>query len=734
MLMINFVTKKNVLCLLLAVCGMQHTLQAQWPVLEWAGQVGSGGSDNVYDVAADDTGNVYICGQFRNTADIDPGPGVSNLTATGQSDIYVAKLDPAGNLIWGSKLGGPNTDYAHAIATDRWGNVYTTGRFRDSLDFDPGPGTHFLKAPKRTPTASPTDNAFVSKLDASGNFVWAVSIGSTSGDTGEDIAVDADGNVYVTGYFVDTVDFDPGQGVHNLYAPGANEVFILKLNKDGQFVWARQLGGKTSDLAYGIALDDRANVHITGQFRDTVRVTTLTGNIELVSRGQADIFVAKMDSSGRFLWVSQMGGTSLDQGGEAISLDKHGNVYTTGRFRDTADFDPGSGNFLMYSLKVGSAFYNENVYVSKLDSNGAFVWAKSFGGPGTDWPMDISAATTGAAVYITGYFNDTADFDPDAGIYNMMSRGGQDAFAVRLDENGDFVWARQFGGTQTQTGRGIMIADSGILYVAGDFYDSVNFDPGPGVHPIQSRGDYDGFILKLKDCVNASAGDVITGPDSVCHATPAIFSVPLIYGADSFLWELPAGWSGSSTSETITVIPDRSSGVISVRAIGGCDTSGVITKHVYPLLPDRVQISPDGYDLQVTDNRYDSWQWFLNDTAIDGSVQATHTATENGDYYVVVTLRGCSDTSEAYTINNVSVTDMTYRINGSTVYPNPSGDMVYLGKQAERLTCYAADGRTVMYIENLSYFSVKSLPAGVYMLHITYGQGKQNIERLVVQP
>jgi hypothetical protein len=295
---------------------------------------------------------------------------------------------------------------------DSAGDVYTTGWFHGTADFDPGPGTYDLGP----------GGGFVSKLDSDGNFVWAKRMGGGWSA----IVVDSSGNVYTTGNFSGTADFDPGAGTYDLTSAGGRDICVSKLDSSGNFVWAKRMGGASDDRGYGIAVDSAGNVHTTGWFEGTGNFAPWPGTYSLTSAGDRDIFVSKLDSSGNFVWAKGMGGTSEDRGW-GIAVDSAGNVCTTGWFRSTADFDPGTGAYNIASAGDG------DIFVSKLDSNGNFVWA---GGMGGDHMYDSgeAIAVDGAGnVYATGYFRDMADFDPGGDTYYLDSAGQYDMFVLKLD-------------------------------------------------------------------------------------------------------------------------------------------------------------------------------------------------------------------------------------------------------------------------------------------------------------
>ena len=316
--------------------------------------------------------------------------------------------------------------------------------------------------------------------------------GGTGNDQALSITADGAGNIYTTGLFSGTVDFDPGSGINNLISSGGNDVFVSKLDSSGSFVWARQFGGIGSDSGLAIAVDSSGNVHSIGNFVGTADFDPASGTTSnLISAGSGDVFVSKLDSSGAFVWAKQFGGT-LDDQGTGIAVDSSANVYTTGYFYGTADFDPASGS----SSNLISAG-NDNAFVSKLDSSGAFVWAKRLGGTSGGYAEEIALDGSGN-VYTTGYFQGTFDFDPASGTTsNLTSAGSLDVFVSKLDSSGAFVWAVRFGSTGSDWGFGIVLDGSSNVHTTGYFSGTVDFDPGAGTCELISAGSTDAFVSNL---------------------------------------------------------------------------------------------------------------------------------------------------------------------------------------------------------------------------------------------
>lgn len=359
----------------------------------------------------------------------------------------------------------------NAVAVDASGNAYTTGYFEGTVDFDPGAGVFDLVSTTRW-------DIFITKLDSNGDFVWAKSFGVSGGeqDIGWGIAVGPSGNVHVGGKFHNTIDFNPGAGTNNLTSAGSSDAFILKLDSNGNFLWAKSMGGTGWEECNDIDIDSSGYIYSIGRFRGTADFDPNGGISNLVSAGNEDIFVQKLDSSGNFVWAKRLGGTGIDYG-HGIAVDSSGNVLTTGFFQDSADFNPGPGTATLNS--VNGSF---DIFVSKLNSTGNYVWAKAMGSSGTDEGNDVAVDVAGN-VYTTGKFTGTADFNPGAGTNNLTSNGGDNTFIQKLDSSGNFTWAKSIGGNAGiwgDVGWDVIVDESGSVYTTGTYAGTVDFDPGAG--------------------------------------------------------------------------------------------------------------------------------------------------------------------------------------------------------------------------------------------------------------
>lgn len=388
------------------------------------------------------------------------------------------------------------------METDANGNIYTTGTFSGTVDFDPSTAVFNLTA------TSGSDN-YIQKLDANGNFIWARAIGGINNDKSYDIHIDPMGNVYNTGHFNGTVDFDPSIAVFNLTSVGAGDIYIYKLNALGDFVWAKSMGQLGSDWGTSIVSDATGNAYIVGSFQGTVDFDPSTGVQNLTSAGDYDSFFLKLTANRNFVWAKRMGNTSNDVI-NTLEIDALGNLYTTGYFVGTMDVDPGTG--VQNLTSVGT---NSETYIQKLDNNGDLIWAKRLAASNAyNRPQGLCLDATGN-VYTVGTFAGTMDVDPSATTLYLTPQGSSDAFIHKLDPNGNFVWAKKMGQVGYSESRAIDVDAQGNIYTTGIFNNTINLDPSPtNTDSITTNGNFDLLIQQLDSTGNFVWGTTIGGTDA----------------------------------------------------------------------------------------------------------------------------------------------------------------------------------------------------------------------------
>lgn len=465
-------------------------------VLKWAKKTGGISEDYGTAVALDAQNNMYATGRFSGTVDFNPNVGQFNLTAV-NFDPYITKYDKDGNWLWAKALTGTNSGWGYGIACDATSNVISCGNFNGTLDLDPGQGTVNV-------TASGMD-AYLLKLDASGNYTWGFTVGGSGEENFSSVTTDASGHIYVCGWFENTVDFDPGNGTTNLVSSGNKDIVVARYNASGALQWARRIGGSGADQANSLALDGAGNVLVTGSFSGTVDFNPGVGTNNLTSAGAEDIFVLKLNSSGDYVWANRAGSTTADKG-ISIHADASNNVIFGGTYTGTVDFNPGGG--VANLTESGSA----DIFIAKWTSAGAYTWARSIGGNSVDLLGSIDVDASGA-VYYTGYFRGTADLDPGNGTFSVTASGIQDIMLSKLTSAGNFAWALHLGGADLDGGYGLALDPYASIYTTGVFRSTVDFDPGVGTVNLNSSGAYDAYYARYQQC-SPSAQNI---PVSLCQ-------------------------------------------------------------------------------------------------------------------------------------------------------------------------------------------------------------------------
>lgn len=466
--------------LILTFSGFSNLTNSQ--SFEWAKQIGGPGEDVGQSITVDGSGNVYTTGVFTGTVDFDPGPNTFNLISEAFTDIYISKLDVNGNFLWAKQMGGSGTDYGLAITLDALGNIYTTGAFQTTVDFNPSSEIFSL-------TAAGGDDIFILKLDASGDFIWAKQMGGPGSERAKAITLDDIGNIYLTGGFYGTVDFDPGEDVLNVVSHAAEDIFILKLNADADLLWVKTMGGTFGDAGTSICLDEAGNVYTTGYFYySTVDFDPSEAVFNLGPTG-GEIFILKLDAEGEFRWAKNLAGTQNNTK-SFIKIDNQGNIYTSGYFQGTADFDPGTETYNLTS--AGST----DIFVMKLNADGNFEWVKQLGGSEGDYNNSLYIDATGELI-ISSQFRGTVDFDPGAGVANLTSNGLSDISILKLNNEGDFLSVNQIGGSNDEAITSLCMDINGNTYATGFFKETIDSDPSKEVVNLTSEGGRDIFILKL---------------------------------------------------------------------------------------------------------------------------------------------------------------------------------------------------------------------------------------------
>lgn len=455
--------KKTLYLILLILLKSQYSI-AQSPSWLWAKSAGGTNNDYGYDISADINGNVYVTG-FFDSPTLTFGATILTNAGSSGSDIFTVKYDASGNPLWAKSAGGTGEDRGKSIATDANGNVYVTGYFEStSITFGSITFNNLGSAA-----------VFIVKYDSSGNVLWAKSAGDNGwNEYGYGICTDTGGNVYVTGSFSSPfLTF----GSTTLTGTGVCDMFTVKYDASGNVLWAKSAGGSDTDEGLSIAADVSGNVYVTGAFASSSINfgSTMLYNIDLL-----DIFTVKYDASGNFLWARSAGGTNSERG-HCIFTDPSGNAYVTGYFlSSTITFD-----FDTLNNQGGS-----DIFIVKYAPSGNALWAKSAGGTNWDMGYGISQDST-ENVYVTGYFSSSSI---SFGLDTLTNQGSSDIFTVKYTPSGNVLWAKSTGGTASDVGLGSATDANGNMYVTGYFKSpTISF----GSTALNNGGNGDIFTAKL---------------------------------------------------------------------------------------------------------------------------------------------------------------------------------------------------------------------------------------------
>jgi hypothetical protein len=558
------------------------------------------------------------------------------------------------NFEWAKKMGGNDTEQSTDIAIDSIGNIFTVGAFTsDTVDFDPGLGVFNLL---NTSPSGVGGDSFIQKLDSNGNFLWVKHLNALDpySVNASSVSIDSYGNIYVTGMFNGQTDFDPGLGIFNLTATNNKyDGFVLKLNPNGDFLWAKRIDGSDNVIIYSSVIDDFGNIVCTGYFKGTCDFDPSSSVFNLSAAGDFDVFVNKFDSNGNFLWAQRVGGTASDKGLD-ITTDNTGSIAIIGEFNsNSVDFNPGAPVFNLSNSGLS------DVFILKLDIAGNFMWVKKIGGTGVDNGRAITHDIVGNIV-ISGMFQGNVDFDPGVNSYNLLSLGTRDIFIEKVDSNGDFLWAKQIGGPGAYGGsNSITIDTNDKIYITGNCLGTLDFDPGIGVYNLSSNLSFPNsatqFSVKL-----SSAGDLVwannlstsiqsDGSSIIVNGFGDVYTTGYFVGLTDFNPGNGTYFMNSSNGYSDVFIQKLSQCILSSNLIINSCNSYILNNQTYSQSGIYTQqlTNPQGCDSTITLNLTitQPTSSAINQTSCSSYTLNNQTYTQSGIYTQQITnAQGCDST------------------------------------------------------------------------------------------
>lgn len=651
-------------------------LAAQNPM--WVKTAGSSADEDTRDIGTDADGNVYITGTFSGTVDFDPSTGTTSLTAPSAfSDAYLAKYTSSGNLIWVRQLTGTEHNFSSQMSVTATGDVYLTGFYSGSMNVDP-------ITTNITLVSTGAYDAFLAKYNSSGTLVWAKTFGcsGSADDYASAIVLDNTGHVYVGGSFNGSGDFDPGTGTVTLSTAGSTDAFLSKFDGDGNLMWTKSMGGTNGDAISGLA-SNGTDIFATGNFRNTADFDPSAGTLNLISAGLSDAFVLRMTASGTTTWAKRLGGAVNDYAAR-IAVDGNSNVYSVGNFASNdADFDPANGTSAVL-YPAGSSVAG---YLSKLDANGNYVTAVHItGGSSSVTPNSIRMSGTNQLMMV-GSFTNSAVFDPfGSAATNLTSAGGMDLFMATYGLNGSLLNVNRQGGPNDDNATCVTNPAADVTYIGGHFGNDAVFSTNPS-QTLTAGGYSDLYFMKYAQCSPSS------GTDIQAHC-------------GSYTWINGMEYTTSNFTATHTL----------TNAMG-CDS--VVTLNLTINANPNSDIGASGANLSALTSGL-SYQWINcdNNQIIAGETFQNYTATANGNYAVIVNNGTCTDTSACVLVAGLSIDESEVSL--FSMSPNPSSNVltVTIDRVAEA-HLVTTDGKalqTFPLIAGKNEISLANYPVGMYYI------------------
>jgi len=450
----------------------------------WVRLTGGAGNEYNWKVDADSLGNVYVAGAFQDTVDVDPSEAVDTRKSTGDWDMYLAKFNPDGGLVWARTWGDVGWDWCRSVHVGNDSRIYVVGEFTGAVAFEFGvnPIIHWSNGQW---------DAFLTVFDQDGNYVFSKSWGGESWDEALDVVTDPDGNIYVAGSLAGDVDLDPGDGVDLVHGNDLPDAFLSKFDSSGNYISGCHFGSEGWDWATGVDVDSQSNVFLTGSFTSSIDFDPGPDTSTMIANGSWDAFLVSLDSGGNFIWSKSWGGNLWDEALE-ISIDDSGNACVVGFFEDIVDFDPGPG------IDSQGVPGTRSAYVSAFDPSGNHDWTASWEVGQKNYAYGLDRDTAGN-IYVVGFFAGTTDFDYGPGTSLGRALGKSDIYLLKYDNSGGFVWSRSWGGFADDYGLGVAVSDDGKIYTCGAIGGPADMDPGYGISTRTTAGGFDSWVMMMPD-------------------------------------------------------------------------------------------------------------------------------------------------------------------------------------------------------------------------------------------
>jgi hypothetical protein len=598
------------------------------PTLTWGTYFGSTGLDVFYNITTTGFGDIYAVGYTQSAGNL-ATTGAAQTTNAGLTDVLLAKFSASGTLLWSTFYGTTADDYGYAVTATAT-EVFLAG------------GTDFFG----------DENILIGKFTSAGALGSAIAYGDIGNENGFGIVADGAGNVYVTGATTSSSNMT-SIGAHQATYGGVQDGFIAKFANSLSVtsnLWFSYYGGTGWDAITALAIDASSNVYVSGTSGSSTGIATLAGSLN----GAYDGFIAKFNTAGVRQFGTYIGGNGIDEA-RAIALDGPGNIFIAGQTSSTLGLAT-TGAY--QSTNQGGTTNLYDGFLAKYNSAGAKQWATFYGGPGDEFTNSI--LVYGTEVIMGGYTESTTNIASPGNAWQAAYGGGiTDAYMAKFNSNGARLWGTYYGGSAEDDIFGMTAGPGSDFYISGASLSASAIATSGAVQTTHS-GAGDGFLSRFTDCVTPAQPATLTGSTTICQGTAQTYTITAIAGATSYTWTLPAGFTGTSTTNTINVTAGLSGGIISVQANNACGSGAALNTTITVTPIPVATISAAGpttfcqggnVTLNATTGTGLTYQWQINTINIPGATNASYVATAAGNYTVTISSgTNCSATSTATTV------------------------------------------------------------------------------------
>jgi len=686
------------------------------PVVSWGTYFGGDWLfDTANDMAVVPNGGAVLAGHATSTVNI-ATVGAHQTTISGNEDGYIAKFSTSGTLLWSTYYGGPSADDAKNVALDSLGNIYASGS-TSSPSGIATPGSH------QSVAGGGNDN-FVVKFDSTGSRIFGTYYGGPQNE-GAHTSIALRGNYFYIAGNTESATGIATAGTHQSVLNGM-DAYVAKFNLDGVRQWATYYGGEGGEgFLSSVDADHNGNVYLFGTTNSIASMATPGAhqpNKADPSAADDDYFLVKFDENGQRQWGTYYGGALKEAGNFSsrnVQCDELGNVYIVGITLST-DNIAGSGSF---QSTIGG---DHDAFLAKFNSAGVRQWATYLGGSEMEQFSALKVVNSNL-VYVCMASASSNTFTTADAIQPAFAGGAVygDAYIASFDGNGNPIYASYFGGDGIECTGAIGVDDQGYVYLTG-ISNSLTGIATPNTHMSSYPGTlvWCSFLTRFCFAPIATATPII-GPDTVCRYAEVTYSTTAVAEATSYIWSLPDGWSGTSTTNTINVTTSDMGGAIGVSVVRCGDTSELVSMPVTVRAADPATLTYENGVLTANGD-YTGYSWVKNGQVIPSTNFPSVSISEDGEYQVItVNAFGCTDTSEVFVVEGVHTNELSRLSQAIRIFPNPAQELVHIQSPvAVHAQITTIEGRVLMPANAANSISLQSLSPGMYLVRITTPDGK----------